>query len=244
MNETDVNEIESLINSARDLIEKINETHRQNEETGDLEQIMAEVDTADDDECSEERIREHEQRLFPYLTKENLVALLKTYKRLVAITNVDNSEKKHEIDEISVNMDTQCTLRHSNDVQRLVRSNSETLLNEIRSMLVKNNAPPSLTTATSSGDGSSSGSREDDHDLSKHLIVTSLPEEVFTDSDLRYQFEQMFLELDAKCAFFYFKAFKRCRLQCHDFISALLVKCELDNFPFANTTIRVYITKV
>jgi hypothetical protein len=250
INDTNVSEIESLISNAKHLIDQINETQRQ----VDTSAIMDDLgEIAADEESSNEKIRQYEQKLFPYLTKENLILLLKTYKRLVLIIQVDsnnasidqdsNSHGTHpDMEDISVNLENQCSLRHSNDTYRLVRSNSETLLNEIKSLLTKNKA---VHTVHGSGDEQSSiGAADDEDDLSRHLIVTNVPGEVFSEAELRYQFERLFLELDAKCAFYYFKSFKRCRVECHDFISALLVKFELDDHVFANTSLKVFITKV
>jgi hypothetical protein len=239
VNEENINEIESLISNARHLIDQIHETQKEI----DANAIMDELEIAGE-ESSDEKIREYEQKLFPYLTRENLVLLLKTYKRLVSITSVENhntsiedqTSEHHDMEDISVNLETRCSLRHSNDTYRLVRSNSETLLNEIRSLLTKNNSAHH-----GAGDESNETAEQDP---SKNLIVTNLPNEVFTDTGLRYKFESLFLELDEKCAFYYFKSFKRCRVECHDFISALLIKFELHDHVFANTNLKVYITQV
>jgi hypothetical protein len=87
-----------------------------------------------------------------------------------------------------------------------------------------------------------SGSEEDD--LPKHLIVASIPSEVFANSDCKNIFEKLFLDIDNKCQFCYFRIFKRCCVKYEDGISALLARFQLDDQLFLNDRLRIFLTKV
>ena len=238
LSDEDLDEAENLINNAKHLIDKINETNKI------IEEDQFSLDITDNEDISDEKISEYEKKLFPYLTKENLVLLLKTYKRLVSILNESGKSSQ----DISLNLEKKCCLMYENlprQRNQLVRSNSETLLNDIKSVILKSNSRSQSRTDLSSEDLQTNQTEEDaEQNLSKNLIVTNVPIEVFLDFNLRDQFEKLFADLDHKCKFYYFKSFKRCRIECDDFISALLVKIELDDIYFFNANLKVFITKV
>lgn len=239
MSSTNLEDVQELIRNARHLIDKINDTQKSIEE----DQISLEnLEDISDEQDSEDKILEYEKKLFPYLTKDNLVLLLRTYKKLVSILNLNDSFKnKHiskdgniDMNDISINLEKNCNLMTSMDDESHA---SENILHDIKTILLKSRCQ-SLSDLTKMEEH-----ENHEEELTKNLIVTNLPNEVFQDSELRMQFENLFLELDHKCQFYYFKSFKRCRIECDDFISALLMKFELEDRPFYNVNLKVFLTQ-
>lgn len=84
---------------------------------------------------------------------------------------------------------------------------------------------------------------EDDEELPKNLIVTSIPSEVFSNLEVKAEFERLFASVDSRCKFCYFRIFKRCLVQFDSEISAVLVRYELNGFRFLDERIRVFLTR-
>jgi hypothetical protein len=88
---------------------------------------------------------------------------------------------------------------------------------------------------------------EEEHKLTD-LIVTSLPNDLFTNEHLKKDFENMFkkyaLECEENVSFFYFRILKRCTVKYLNESSALNARYELDNQLFLNEPIRLFFSQV
>lgn len=92
----------------------------------------------------------------------------------------------------------------------------------------------------------------DDDELPSNLIVTGLPNELFSSVELKRQFESMFTSrfaLDnhdhsSTCRFAYFRLLKRCCVQFEEPVVAVLARLELDRVLFMGTQLKMYLNKV
>jgi hypothetical protein len=153
-----------------------------------------------------------------YLVKENLVNLLKAYKNLV-----NNDQQPSESSLSSYTM------------EKVRQENEKMILHKIKCILL-NKSDQDFNDDLSNLDN------QDDH-LPRNLIVTSIPTEIFSNLDIKSKFEHMFLNIDEKCKFCYFRAFKRCCIQYECPISAILARFELDDQPFLDDKLRIFLTR-
>lgn len=156
-----------------------------------------------------------------YLVKENLVNLLKAYKNLV---NHDQ-----ELSESSTSTLSSYTM------EKIRQENEKMILHKIKCILL-NKSDQDFNDDLSNLDN------QDDH-LPRNLIVSSIPTEIFSNLDIKSKFEHMFLNIDEKCKFCYFRIFKRCCIQYENPISAILARFELDDQPFLNDKLRIFLTR-
>ena len=87
----------------------------------------------------------------------------------------------------------------------------------------------------------------DDEQPLTDLIVTSLPQELFTNESLKKEFENMFIKYaDATngVKFFYFRILKRCTIKYSDESAAVSARYELDNQLFLGEPIRLFFAQV
>lgn len=87
-------------------------------------------------------------------------------------------------------------------------------------------------------------SLEYDDALPSNLIVTGLPGELFSNAELKREFEALFTRFDSACRFGYFRLLKRCSVQFDEPIVAVLVRLELDRIDFAGAQLKMYLNKV
>lgn len=239
-------DLESLFKTAKELIDEITSAQKRMEDE-DNTMMITTPDQADnntnmaeeyDDQEDQERLLEFERKYFPYLTKENLLLLLKTYKKIVAVVN-QKKKRRSRANEIEINLERRLSLDDSEEAK------SEMLYSGIKRIFSRSSSQTNLAKEADAEVNTSieSNRDEDDEDLAKHLIVTNLPVELFSDSNLRTQFETLILSLDARSKLFYFKPLRRCQIECEDFISALIIKFELDDYFFFNANLKIFVTK-
>jgi hypothetical protein len=109
--------------------------------------------------------------------------------------------------------------------------NNEIKLNELKSVLLSEN----------DSEISWKPIKEDDH-LPRNLLVTSLCDQVFTNDEIKSQFEQMFVDL--KCKFCYLPSFRRCYIQFDSPVAAILARVQLYDQKFLNEPLKVFLNKV
>lgn len=197
-----------------------------------------------------------------YLNKEHLIHLLKTYKNLLSnkqskakMSSLEKMQKSSYDDENSMDTDYQVNLEftsiltnyHHNDTNSdecddSIDDINKKLLFELKKVFTGKNMIISNELGGDEDDGADVNIENDD-DLPKNLIVTSLPSELFANVDIKSKFEHMFTEIDASCKFFYFRIFKRCLIQYENPISAILARFELDDKLFLNDSLRIFLTK-
>lgn len=256
-------ELESLFKTAKELIDEITSAQKrmedEEEEMMKVEATTAETTTttgdednikmSDEEDEEHERLLDFERRFFPYLTKENLLLLLKTYKKIVALMSQKKKRDRTRRssggspndDEFVVNLERHLSLDDDHEEE----AKSEMLYSGIKRIFSRSSSQTNLAKeATDDNEMNNTSLNENDDDLAKHLIVTNLPTELFSDSNVRAQFETLVLSLDARSKLFYFKPLKRCQIECDDFISALIIKFELDDYFFFNANLKVFVTKV
>jgi hypothetical protein len=153
-----------------------------------------------------------------YLVKENLVNLLKAYKNLV---NHDQQPSESSLS--------------SYTMEKVRQENEKMILHKIKCILL-NKSDQDFNDDLSNLDN------QDDH-LPRNLIVTSIPTEIFSNLDIKSKFEHMFLNIDELCKFCYFRVFKRCCIQYENPISAILARFELDDQPFLDDKLRIFLTR-
>lgn len=98
----------------------------------------------------------------------------------------------------------------------------------------------------------SGGGDYDDDELPSNIIVTGLPNELFSSVELKRQFESMFTSrfaLDnhdhtSSCRFAYFRLLKRCCVQFDEPVVAVLARLELDRVIFMGSQLKMYLNKV
>jgi len=80
--------------------------------------------------------------------------------------------------------------------------------------------------------------------IPKNLIVTSVNTEVFTESQRRQEFENLFLNYDNECKFCYFRVFKRCSLTFKKPINAVKSRIHLDGIIFMGEPLKMFLSNV
>lgn len=200
----------------------------------------------------DEKLAECQQEDSDYLTKENLINLLKTYKALLSEQQKQKTiakstkrafyvEQEDSVDlmesESSYESTKNLCLNLSDDEQEISDSNTNLILNELKSILYKS----SISKESFFHD---TDEEEHDDELPNNLIVTQLPNELFHDQNVICEFERIFLQIDLNCKFCYFRIFKRCLIQYNDPLSAILARFELDDYFFMNDRLRIFLTKV
>jgi hypothetical protein len=88
---------------------------------------------------------------------------------------------------------------------------------------------------------STNNSQEDEvlDDL-KELIVTNLPQDMFSDEQIRIKFEDLFRSYSMNVKFYYFRALKRCYIKYDDSEVSINARYELDGYLFGCETLRVF----
>ncbi len=81
-----------------------------------------------------------------------------------------------------------------------------------------------------------------DEQLPRNLLVTSMKNEVFTNMEIKLEFEKLFN--DFKCKFCYLPSFKRCYIQFDNPIAAILARIQLHDELFLNETLKIFLNKV
>lgn len=81
-----------------------------------------------------------------------------------------------------------------------------------------------------------------DEQLPRNLLVTSMKNEVFTNMEIKLQFEKLFN--DFKCKFCYLSSFKRCYIQFDNPIAAILARIQLHDELFLNESLKIFLNKV
>lgn len=82
----------------------------------------------------------------------------------------------------------------------------------------------------------------EDDSLPRHLIVTSVCDQVFSNAEIKSQFEKMFSDL--KCKFCYLPTFKRCYIQFDSPVAAVLARVQLHDQKFLNEPLKIFLNKV
>jgi hypothetical protein len=271
MNHSD--DLGQLISTAKHLIEKVHDSQRlldseENQLMIENLETNADDDNEEEDESIVEKFLEYEKRLSSILSKKDLVLLLRTYKKLSKALNESNSrrgnirqvafyssnENECEMNELSVNLQKNFNLFDSNRPNSSYDSSDEghkasiACINEIKSTLLKGSPYSSQHDLFKLADNEEIEQEnqvmlhaEDD---STNLIITGMSPKIFTEQDFKAKFEHLFLDIDTNLRFIYFKSFKRCRIECHDFMTALLCKFELDNYEFLDSKLKVFLSKV
>jgi hypothetical protein len=198
------------------------------------------------------------------LNKEHLINLLKTYKNLLSnkqnklqqakINSLEQMQKSLYDDENSMDTDYQVNLEftsiltnyHHNDTNSdecddSIDDINKKLLFELKKVFTSKKIV--ISNELNDDDDETDVNIENEDDLPKNLIVTSLPSELFSNLDIKSKFERMFTEIDESCKFFYFRIFKRCMIQFENPISAILARFELDDKLFLNDSLRIFLTK-
>ncbi|CAF0951500.1 unnamed protein product [Brachionus calyciflorus] len=175
---------------------------------------------------------ECEQNDSDYLTKENLISVLKTYKNILENLKL---KKVHVNESECVNLNDLSTyVLNSNNQEQFHEHNIQIdnqieLINTELKEIIFTNLRLSETM--------------EEHELPKNIIVAQLPNELFASLDVKSEFERLFLSLESNCKFFYFRIFKRCLIQFEHPINAILARFELDDYLFLNDKLRIFLTK-
>lgn len=77
--------------------------------------------------------------------------------------------------------------------------------------------------------------------LPRNIIVTSLHNDLFTTSEIRKEFERLFLSIDDECSFCYISIFKRCSLTFSSPIYAILARIKLNGTPFMGEDLKMFL---
>ncbi|GFN79347.1 calcipressin-1-like [Plakobranchus ocellatus] len=77
-------------------------------------------------------------------------------------------------------------------------------------------------------------------DLPTAIIVTNVPQSVFSDADEQAAFEKLFLDLDGEATFVYLKNFKRARIQFSSADTAGIARIKNDGIFVSGQPIRCY----
>lgn len=78
--------------------------------------------------------------------------------------------------------------------------------------------------------------------LPRHLIVTSINNEVFTNNQARKNFETLFRDIDSECKFCHIRIFKRSSIEFSNPIAAILARVQLDGQVFMEETLKAFLT--
>ena len=144
-------------------------------------------------------------------------------------------------------LDTSSSLK--DDAQE---SQKETLLKALRHYLEQrrdnnvvdeaNNGPSVLIDLNN--DQMDQESMEEDKDLPRNLIVSCLPDQLFSDLELKHQFESIFKQIDHRCKFSYFRVFRRCSIDFEEPIAALIARIELEGKPLlGHSNLKMFLNK-
>ncbi len=80
--------------------------------------------------------------------------------------------------------------------------------------------------------------------IPNNIIVTSINNEVFTKSERRQEFENLFLNIDNECRFCYLRILKRCSLTFKKSIYAIKSRIQLDGISFMGEPLRMFLANV
>lgn len=81
---------------------------------------------------------------------------------------------------------------------------------------------------------------DDNNELPKSIIVTSVALMVFDNEGIKANFEQMFREFDPSCLFHYLRSFRRVRVDFETHLTAANAKLNLDGTPIGEDIIHCY----
>ena len=84
----------------------------------------------------------------------------------------------------------------------------------------------------------------DEQHLPDTLIVTTIPNEIFTEAECKSRFESLFLDIDDKCKFCFIRIFNRCSISFSSSIAAILARIQLDEQLFLGQRLKIFLTKV
>ena len=201
-----------------------------------------------DDEDSTQKDDEH------YFNKDNLIKLLRSYRAYLsgasgpAKRQALSLSNQRSLDDDEDPMETEAASMN----QHLVTNTNKEILHEIKFFVSETklkrqggDSDDLEDVFKEEEDNEFSSANEDNDDiLPRNLIVTSIPSQVFTEFDVKLKFESIFLKIDEKCSFCYFRLFKRCCIQYENPISAVLARFELENLVFQNENLKIFLTKV
>ena len=77
-------------------------------------------------------------------------------------------------------------------------------------------------------------------DLPDKVIVTQVDDSVFDDEERKWQFEEMFKNIDGDASFCYLKSFRRAHVSFSTIAAAVRARVELDNVQFGAKKIKCY----
>ena len=127
---------------------------------------------------------------------------------------------------------------------------NEMSVTEAKSMLITSSASIEITDAYASNQFDRqvliTETREtfDEQHLPDTLIVTTMPNEVFTEAECKSKFESLFLDIDDKCKFCFIRIFNRCSISFSSSIAAILARIQLDEQLFLGQRLKIFLTKV
>ncbi len=105
-------------------------------------------------------------------------------------------------------------------------------------------SPQSLAGANRDAIGRLRAQQEQDSELPRSVIVTSVDLSVFDDENTKAAFESAFREFEAGAAFHYLRSFRRVRVDFDSHLSASNAKANMDGTPFGNGAIHCYFIQV
>lgn len=138
------------------------------------------------------------------------------------------------------------------DMQHLF--NKENVINLLRNLLNKNMSPKTESNERNEfeineskaslcmNESSNNSDTSFVEGLPTNLIVTSVTSEVFSNNEVRSQFENLFLEIDETCKFCHLRIFKRCTIQFSNPIAAILARIQLNNKTFCGESLKMFLS--
>jgi hypothetical protein len=126
-----------------------------------------------------------------------------------------------------------------------INNDKAILLNNFQSFSIKEQTTTSVIDMVDCENEIEKLLKDDNDDLPTNIIVSSLCCDIFTNSEIKKKFEDLFKAIDSNCTFCYFRIFNRCTVQFTDPLSAIVAKVQIDNYYFIEDTapLRVYLSK-